>query len=82
MDSADSIDVGDRIAHWRKAKGWSQAQLAKAVGVSAAAVYQWEGSEKIEKTTPSSAHVEKVASALGITMAQFYGRLPKLAKAS
>lgn len=79
------MDVGDRIAHWRKARGWTQAELAERVGVSAPAVYQWEGSKKIEKITPSTASIFAVAKACGVTMEQFYGPLPKLprqAKAS
>ncbi len=80
MDADEPIDVGDRITTWRKAKGLSRLELAKAVGVSVAAVYQWEGSENIAKTTPSVANVEKVALALGITMERFYGRLPRPTK--
>lgn len=74
------MDVGDRIAHWRKVRGWSRAELAERVGVSAPAVYQWEGSAKIEKIIPSTVSLHAVAKACGITIQQFYGPLPKLAK--
>jgi transcriptional regulator with XRE-family HTH domain len=77
-----SMDVGARIKAWREAKGWSQQELADAVGVTHAAVYQWEDTGE-NKTTPSLAKLEKVAEAIGITMERFYGRIPKtLAKAS
>jgi len=76
------MDLGTRIAHWRKLKGWSQAQLADRVGVTAAAVYQWEGSKKIEKILPTTVSLLAIAKAFGISMQQFYGPLPKIAKAS
>lgn len=34
--------LGGRIAAFRKAKGWTQEQLADRVGVSAPAVSKWE----------------------------------------
>lgn len=51
----------------------SRQELADAVGVTVAAVYQWEASE----TVPVLANLEKVVEALGITMGKFYGPLPK-----
>jgi len=75
------MDVGDRISHWRAVKGLSREDLAQAVGVSVAAVYQWEGSEKIERTNPSTTHLIKVAKAFGITLSDFWGELPRLSKA-
>jgi transcriptional regulator with XRE-family HTH domain len=79
------MDVGARIAAWREAKGLSPQELAKRVGVSGPAVYQWEGSGET-KTTPTTENLMKVADALGITMEQFWGPLPtakrKRAKAS
>jgi len=66
---------------WRKAKGMTQQALAKAAGVSAAAVYQWEGTGE-SKTTPSLMNLEKVVDALGITMERFYGRPPRARAAS
>lgn len=72
------MDLGIRIASWRKAKGLTRLDLAKAVGVSAAAVYQWEGTGE-SKTSPSQAHLELVVETLGLSMERFYGRLPKKA---
>lgn len=70
------VELSERIALWRKAKGLTQAELAAAVGVTPAAVYQWEGSGD-SRTTPSVGHLEKLVGALGLTIGQFYGRVPK-----
>ncbi len=75
------MDLGPRIASWRKAKGMSRLELARAVGVSAAAVYQWEGTGE-SKTTPSVAHLTAIAEAFGVSMERFYGHVPKGRKAS
>lgn len=76
-----NLDVGKRIAAWRAARGWTQQQLAEAVGVTHAAVYQWEGTNGYH-ATPSLDNLEKVVAALGITMERFYGRIPKAKAAS
>ncbi len=70
------MDLASRIAAWRKLKGLTQRELAEAVGVSAAAVYQWEGTGE-SKTSPSQPHLEALVDALGLTMEKFYGRIPK-----
>lgn len=75
------MELGARIAAWRKVRGLSPQDLAKKVGVSPAAVYQWEGCGE-SKTTPRQKHLDAIVVALGLTMEQFYGRLPKGAKAS
>lgn len=62
-----------RIATWRKAKGLTQGALAEAVGVTTSAVSLWES----DSTSPSQVNLEKIVEALGLTMARFYGRLPK-----
>lgn len=76
-----NLDVGKRIAAWRAAKGWTQQQLAEAVGVTHAAVYQWEGTNGYH-ATPSLESLGKIVDALGITMERFYGRIPKAKAAS
>lgn len=70
------MDLGERIASWRLAKGMSRESLASAVGVSVAAVYQWEGTGE-SKTLPSTANLEKIAAAFGLTLERFFGRIPK-----
>ncbi len=79
--NAASSDTGKRIAAWRKAKGLSYADLADAVGVTVAAVYQWEGSGG-HKTRPALVTLEKIVDAFGLTMEQFYGPIPKAKRAS
>lgn len=69
------MTVGSRIARWRAAKGMTRKTLARRVGVTVAAVYQWEG-EGGYQTKPHLDHLEKAVRALGITMEQFYGELP------
>ena len=81
------MDIGARIAAWRRAKGWSQQELAEACGVTVAAVYQWEPGLKKDgdpKTTitPSLVMVERVAKSLGLTMERFYGRVPARRKSA
>lgn len=76
------MDLGARIAAWRKNRGLTQRELAEAIGVTAAAVYQWEGTGD-SHTTPSQGNLEKVVGVLGLTMERFYGAIPKVkAKAS
>lgn len=53
-----------RIAQARLAKGWTQAQLAEAVGVAKQHISRWEkGSIK-----PSVAALVKIANALGVDL--------------
>lgn len=80
------MDIGTRIAAWRRSKGLSVQELAVAADVTAAAVYQWENGLKKkgrprEKIKPSLDKLEKVVAALGLTMEQFYGRTPKTREA-
>lgn len=70
------MDLGARITAWRNWKGWTQAQLADEASLSRAAVCQYEGAGKY-KSDPSQAALTKIITALGITMAAFYGAIPK-----
>ncbi|QJA43150.1 hypothetical protein [Phaeobacter phage MD18] len=54
--------VGDRIIEARKSKDMTQLDLAKRLGVSRAAVGQWE----INATSPSIAKLEEVAMVLSV----------------
>lgn len=56
------LSVGERIVEARKAKDMTQLDLAKRLGVSRAAVGQWE----IDATSPSIAKLEEVAGVLGV----------------
>ena len=51
----------------------TKAELARRVGVSSAAVAQWEGA----KTEPTHARVGAIAGALDITVADFWGDPPR-----
>ena len=39
---SDPVQIGERIREARQARGWTQDELAEAVGVSRSAVAQWE----------------------------------------
>lgn len=54
----------------------SQNQLAQAIGVTRAAIFQWEGCGKT-CTAPTHENLEKLVEVLGLTMERFYGRIPK-----
>lgn len=70
--------LGARIAHYRKAAGLSQAELAKVCG--------WKSQSRIgnyEKDTrePTLADLEKIATALGISVPQLaYGEHAEIAR--
>ncbi len=70
------MELGDRIAAWRRSKGWTQSQLAEASGLSRAAICQVEGAGK-HKMNPSQESLNAMVKALGVTMEKFYGRIPK-----
>ena len=67
------MGIAIRIAAWRKARGLTQAAIARTVGVSVSAASLWEAG----LANPSQRNLEKIVEALGLTMARFYGPLPK-----
>lgn len=72
------MDIGKRIAAWRALRGMTREELAELVGVSVAAVYQWEGTGE-SKTRPATDNLERIAEAFGLSLAEFFGRLPRKA---
>ena len=54
-------DVGERIRLVRRERGWTQDELAVAVGVSRSAVAQWETG----RSGQLSANLSRIAGALG-----------------
>lgn len=69
------MELPIRIAAWRRAKGLTQADLAAAAKVTVSAVSYWESGT----TSPSHERLEAVVDRLGLTMAEFYGRMPAAA---
>jgi len=53
-----------RIAEARMARGWSQEQLAQAVGTTQQTIQRWESGQ----TDPQVSKLKAVSKALGITM--------------
>ena len=76
------MELHERIQTWREVKGLTRQQLADAVAVSVAAVYQWEASSDKSTTLPSHENLALVAKALGMTMSEFWGPLPKKRKSA
>lgn len=67
------MELGIRLAAWRKSKGLSQGYVAKALGITRAAVSQWEDGT----TQPTQDNLARVVELFEISMERFYGRLPK-----
>jgi len=76
-----SMDLKTRLRSWRCARGLTVPQLAEKVGVTRAAVYQWEGTGK-SAVSPTYDHLLKVVDVFGITIQRFFGPLPGEAKRS
>lgn len=66
------MPLSERVLKWRNLYGWTQAVLAAEVGVSPAAVAQWE----IGDTSPTHEHLDALCTSLGITLSQFWGAIP------
>ena len=76
------IRIHERVTAWREHAGISKAELARQCDVSSAAVSQWEKPKGDDDAAePSHESVEKIASACGATLSEFWGPLPKIKKA-
>lgn len=62
------MDIGSKIKGIREAKGLSQKQVITAIGMGAAQYSRIETG----KTEPSLGSLEKIAQALGITLAELF----------
>lgn len=71
------MDLGSRILAWLRARDMTQKALAAKVDVSPGAVTAWVKNE----SDPTHKNLEAIVDALGLTMAEFYGPLPKVKKA-
>lgn len=61
----------DRLKDLRKEKGLSQAQLARAVGVSYGVVCYWE----TDRSEPTAPNIVKLADYFGVTADYLLGRV-------
>jgi transcriptional regulator with XRE-family HTH domain len=64
MEEETRKQLGERIAKAREAKGLNPSELSREIGVSRAAVAQWE----IGKTEPNARNLRKIASVVGVTL--------------
>jgi len=62
--SAEKATLGDRIAELRKAKGWSQSDLAAKIGVSYTQMSRYE----IKGVQPPANTINKLADTLGTSI--------------
>ncbi len=60
------MKIGERIARARANRGWSQRKLADEINAEQTTISSWERS----RTEPSREYVERVATALGISVAE------------
>jgi transcriptional regulator with XRE-family HTH domain len=69
------MELGPRIAAWRKHRGLSQRKLAALIEVTPQAVCMWESGASW-RNLPSTKNLNKLVAALGLTMQRFYGPPP------
>lgn len=62
------IPVLERIAHYRDQKGWSEYQLAVKSGLTQSTISSWYRKDLL----PSISSLEKICTAFGITLSQFF----------
>ena len=62
------IPVLDRIARYRDQKGWSEYQLAVKSGLTQSTISSWYRKDLL----PSISSLEKICTAFGITLSQFF----------
>jgi transcriptional regulator with XRE-family HTH domain len=72
------MELGDRISAWRRARGLTQLDLAKAADVTVSAVCMWEGG----KASPLQKHLSVIVELFDVTMEEFYGGPPAAPKSA
>ena len=65
----DGLTIGENIKKYRKAKGFTQKELAESVGVAAITIQQYERNVR----EPKMDTVVRIAQALGISVTDLYG---------
>lgn len=69
----NELALSERITRWRESRDLTKADLARLLNVSTAAVSLWEqGASSLTLD-----RVTALADALGITLSEFFGPLPK-----
>ena len=71
------MERGARLEAWLKAKGRTRLELATHCGVTTSAVCLWIGGGGV-----TQANLNKIVEFVGVSMAVFYGRVPKAKKAA
>lgn len=69
---SERVKVSEQITGWREWRGLTKAELARRIGVSSAAVSQWEKGDN----DPSVESTQKVCVALEITESIFWTTPP------
>lgn len=73
MNRTQTLTAGQRIKEWRKAKGLSIRTLAAASGVHKSSLHRIETGDQ----SPLESDVQKLIAGLHLTIAQFYGPIPR-----
>lgn len=63
------MDVKEKINTLRKERGWTLCKLAKEIGISQTAVYNWYNEKN---SSPSRETVEDICAVFQISIAEFY----------
>ncbi len=66
------MNIGEKIAAARKAKGWSQEELGGKVGVSTQAVSKWENN----LSEPDKDHLVELSNLLGLSLEDLMADIP------
>ena len=66
------MNIGEKIAAARKAKGWSQEDLGWKVGVSTQAVSKWENNQ----SEPDKDHLVMLSDLLGLSLEELMTDIP------
>ena len=73
---SDPVQIGERIREARQARGWTQDELAEAVGVSRSAVAQWETGRAGQVT----GNLSRIAEVLDVSIEHLaHGRSKRMA---
>ena len=83
MLSVVVVELHERIRAWREYSGLKVTDVAAKLKLTPNAVHFWERDPSADDaTSPSRAHLDAFIGLIGITMVQFWGRVPKRARAS